>query len=93
MGKPKPFSRPSISISTGATGDKKEWRDVPPESVKPGDLLLGHGLVVGGTFTEVTLDDDPGTPVKVVVYEMKSGKQVRVQNQETVRAFVTVSGG
>jgi hypothetical protein len=44
MGKPKPFSRPSISLG-GAPVEKKEWKSVPVGSLRVGDLILGHGAI------------------------------------------------
>jgi len=43
---PKPFSRPSATISS-PDGSKKEWKDVPAEKVKAGDIVTGVGLVSG----------------------------------------------
>lgn len=91
-GKPRPYKSPRIELSSDSTGAKKEWRDVSPEEVKPGDIIQGKGLVVSGRVTEVTFDGNPEA-VKVVVYQMKNGTELRVQNQESIRAFVQVQGG
>lgn len=102
MGKPKPFSRPSISISTGATGAKKEWRDVSPREVEVGDLILGKGLVVG--VGDVYRTQDPAR--YFFEFEMKNGTTHQIEGEidwsadhfhevsflPTVRAFVKVRG-
>lgn len=50
-GKPKPFSRPSISL--GKHG--KVWSDVPAKDLQPGDIVAGVGLLesVDQLFSDV----------------------------------------
>ena len=43
--KPKPFSRPSVSLGTGARSEQRVWKDVPVLSIGPGDLVPGIGLI------------------------------------------------
>ena len=106
MGKPKPFKRPSISISTDAQGHtaKKEWQDLDPRQVEVGDLILGEGLVVG--LGEMIRTQDPAQ--FFFHYEMKNGTTLRVEGEidwdaysqsehgvafrRTVRAFSRIRG-
>lgn len=50
-GKPKPFKRKSITISTEVVneGVVKKWQDLPASAVEPGDIVRGRnrGLVTG----------------------------------------------
>lgn len=42
MGKPKPFSRPSIDLGS----PKKDWREVSVYSIREGDMVRSLGLVL-----------------------------------------------
>lgn len=99
-GKPKPFQRKVINVSTDAQGDgaKKAWQDLDPREVEVGDLILGKGLVVG--LGEVSQNSDPFE--YVFRYEMKNGTTLihrahpygvdRDTIVPTVRAFSRVRG-
>lgn len=41
---PKPFSRASISIPANAV--KREWANVLPATLRPGDIVAGWGEVI-----------------------------------------------
>lgn len=41
--KPTPFRRPGISLSDGP---KRDWRDVPVQSLRADDVVRGKGLVL-----------------------------------------------
>jgi hypothetical protein len=93
-GKPRPFKSPRIVVSTEAVshGAKKEWQDVHFTLVEKGDIIQGEGLVVDGTVNEMLLDGDK-TPIVYVVLQMKNGKELRYQGEETtVRVFTRVRG-
>lgn len=83
-GKPKPFQRKSISVSTEIQDIKKEWRDVDPREVEVGDIILGQGLVVG--LGEVVKLTDPFQ--YRFTYQMKNGSTHRVWAQpDTIGAL------
>jgi len=42
MGKPKPFSRPSISLDPGV---KKDWQEVEAHMLVRGDTVRGYGTI------------------------------------------------
>ena len=74
--RPKPIPKPSISISTEAAGLAKAWQDVAAETIKPGDLVIGMGLVIEtGSFS---------TAIKIY---FKSGKTNLYEEGEIVRIF------
>jgi hypothetical protein len=76
MGKPKPFSRPSISLGGG---EKKEWREVNVYSLKPGDIVRGFGAV------EQVSDYGDG-----VVIIWRNETRSYLSPGDVVTAFVTV---
>ena len=43
--KPKPFQRPSISVTTPAEV-KREWGWVSPSDLEPGDIIPDSGVVI-----------------------------------------------
>lgn len=73
---PKPFQRPGVALSDGV---KKEWRDVPPSTLKPGDLVTDYGLVESV--------EAPASAEDLPVIHFASGKSV-VFHWDTVKAFV-----
>lgn len=101
-GKPKPFQRKSISISTDIRDAKKEWRDCHPSEIEVGDIILGKGLVVGGKLDERHEPIEGRlTPFLYYSFEMKNGTTVVAKagigdyyqpKTESVRAFVRVRG-
>lgn len=78
MGKPKPFSRPSVSLSDGA---KKEWREVRVREVKVGDLVVDYGLV----------EELLSTSFEDVAVLFASGATVYFDSDRKVTAFVEVA--
>lgn len=91
MGKPKPFQRKSVTISSDITGARKEWRDVDPSEISEGDLIMGEGLVVDVTSER---PDFTSERPDVVTFEMKSGILLSYfRGAEPVRAFVKVGRG
>lgn len=42
MGKPKPFSRPSINLGGGP---KKDWQEVEVQALVRGDNVRGYGTI------------------------------------------------
>lgn len=75
MGIPKPFSRPSIALSTV----KKDWREVPVISLSAGDIVRGWGEVV-------QVADGPGG----VVVIWKNGTRSLLDEGDVVTAFTAV---
>jgi hypothetical protein len=71
--KPKPFSRPSVDLG----GEKREWRDVPPSTLRPGDTVVDFGVI------DSVVDDGHGFHM----FHFISGRSV-VFSKDTVRAFV-----
>ncbi len=45
-GRPKPFQRKRIELSTEIQDVKKSWQDVEPDMIEEGDIIPGFGLVV-----------------------------------------------
>lgn len=85
-GKPKPFKNPRIEVSTDASyGVKKEWAQVIPARIAPGDIVRGRDL---GLVTEIRDYDD----LDVVIF-FKNGTQLRWSKRSTLMAFVKVQGG
>jgi hypothetical protein len=83
--KPKPFQRPGVELSTGS---QKQWVRTRPEWVKPGDIIMGEGLVV-----DVELNWTSGYEArKWVIFSMKSGKRFQVDQSEQVTAFTDAEG-
>lgn len=73
MGKPRPFSRPSIAVSTEAQSTvKRAWQEISPHLIEAGDLIMGVGLVVGVGQTVATRDQT------IFDFEMKNGTTHRI---------------
>lgn len=72
---PKPFSRPSISISSV----KRDWREISVYSLEPGDIARGWGEV------SQVADDPDG-----VVIIWKNGTRSVFAEGDKVTAFVKV---
>lgn len=53
---PKPFKRKSITVSDGV---KREWREVQPHLLMPGDIIAGHGVVHPGGEIKQWIERDP----------------------------------
>ena len=99
-GKPKPFQRKSITVSTEIQDIKKAWQDLDPRDIEVGDLILGKGLVVG--LGEVVKLTDPFQ--YRFTYQMKNGTEhvvyavpdvfgdVPGRSLTTIRAFARVRG-
>ncbi len=87
--KPKPFQRPGITLSEH--GAKKHWVRVHPERLEVGDIIRGHGLIVGW---EKRAYYDPLTVSQVayVLFTMKSGDHLRVDYDQTIVAFTEAEG-
>lgn len=50
MGRPTPFSRPSISVSDSKP---RRWLDVPVHALSEGDNVRGHGVI-----SRISVDED-----------------------------------
>jgi|SRR6478735_7358232 len=104
-GKPKPFQRKSIEVSTEAQHVEKAWQDISPREVEVGDIILGKGQVVG--LGDVVKHSDP--LAYRFEFEMKNGTSHFVEGKidwtsrvagsvdvyrflPTVRAFTRVRG-
>jgi hypothetical protein len=87
--KPKPFQRPGITLSEH--GAKKRWVRAHPERLEIGDIIRGHGLIVGG---EIKDRYDPRTRSRLsyVSFELKNGTGLSVDALDTVIAFTEAEG-
>jgi hypothetical protein len=75
MGKPAPFQRPGITLST----EKRDWRDVSPYSLRENDIVRGAGRVL--------LVTDSASGVRV---EFQSGEVATYDEGDLITAFVKV---
>lgn len=69
------FNRPSISLAS----ERKEWKTVKVRSIKPNDIVTGHGLVI-----------DVGEEVGAIVLKFLNGRSLEFNQNDTVTAFVKV---
>ena len=74
--KPKPFRRPSIDLDGKG---RKEWQDVPAESLKVGDIVQDYGQV------KDVASNNHGTTLSFL-----SGTHVFYDPKALVRAFTAV---
>ena len=86
MGKPAPFSRPSIALSTGTA--PRSWQDVPAQNLDFGDMVPDHGYV-----TEKLSYSDLSEGLDKVGFTFTSGKRAIFNFDEIVRAFTSGNRG
>lgn len=73
MGKPRPFSRPSIAVSTEAQSTvKRAWQEISPHLIEEGDIIMGFGLVERIVQKSVTQDQ------AIFEFAMKNGTTHRI---------------
>lgn len=79
---PRPFKRPSISLSGQV---EREWREVPSDTLVPGDIVVDRGRVVS-----VIPSQSAATKVTAVTFQ--NGLTIMLANHSRQRAFVKVDG-
>jgi len=78
MGKPKPFSRPSINLGGGP---KKDWQEVEVQVLVRGDTVRGFG-----TIDWIDIDQE----VSMVAVTWQNGTMSLFDPTDVVTAFTAV---